>query len=136
MTHETLRSIISGNFAILTANEPRHASISGGNAALYGDIVTLGRKVIRCEGMYEGQSDGESYLVPGMHPRVATALGRAYGQNEVITRYGSVECHTGRTAPWTGGVFYGAKALTQPFYSITRPGDLAFTLDIDWDARQ
>lgn len=137
MTSSTLLHLLThGTFAILTANQPAFTpAVSGGNDALRADLESMGLQPVSIAGMYRGESDGESFLVPGLDAETALVLGRKYGQNEVIVPGWMVETRTADAAPWTGAVTVGSEALHRDYYSIVPGpgGGTAFSLDFNFD---
>jgi hypothetical protein len=82
------------------------------------------------EGMYEGTSDGISYIILADEP-TAVYIGQRYDQDSVLTNRGFVYSMGAmpRTAV-TGEIVYGDEALSKQFYSRTEDGD-AFSLGLD-----
>lgn len=76
-------------WAILTATreavgDPNAPENIGGNQTLLAELVADGYKPLPLNGSWEGNPQGVSYFVAGMHPYYAQYLGRKYHQQAVV----------------------------------------------------
>jgi hypothetical protein len=104
--------------------DPTHPINRGSNETLRSELGHLGYKPLELEGMYQGQSDGTSFFVPGMSPEQAQSLGKKYGQDSVFVGGGGnpagiLYSETGRLDPSNlSKTVYGNPALQKDYYSV------------------
>lgn len=109
-------------------SDPRQAEA---NARLRATMDEMGLDYIPISGMYKGEPQGESYLVAG-DPAVGRNLGRAFGQESILTFRG-LEYSDGRpdTPQLPAETVVGPGALQSDFYSVM-PDGTPWTMGLDW----
>lgn len=109
-------------------SDPRQAEA---NARLRATMDEMGLEYFPISGMYKGAPQGESYLVAG-DPAVGRNLGRAFGQESILTFRG-LEYSDGRpdTPQLPAETIVGPGALQSDFYSVM-PDGTPWTMGLDW----
>lgn len=138
-TQEALDQYLTGEdpYAILTATReaagpPEHPENVAANQRLVEELKAAGYKPEEMAGMYEGNPQGASYLVPGMDAETARKWGKKYGQESVIVPQGLLYSESGDLNPIDlTRTTYGPEALQKPFYS--KLGETPFSMFIDFD---
>lgn len=139
-TGEGVRSALrKPGWAILTATQekngaPDHPDNIRANEALEAELKRRGLPYAVVGGSYNGVDQGRNFLVTGVSERTASALGKRFKQESILTNRGYVY-QDGSVAPLKHrNTVVGEAAKQQPGYSVL-PDGTAFSAGIDWDNR-
>jgi len=130
------------DYAILTATREAAGAATAeenlkANNQLYDELVGSGYKsVIPIGGAYKGVDQGENFLVTGIKPKEALALGQRYGQESVVVKDGLLHSADESIIPSRlENIITGPEAEKLDYFS-TLPNKISFSIPFDFDAER
>lgn len=107
------------------------------NDRLFAELEKRGYKaVIPVGGTYKGKDQGENFLVLGIKPQEALALGQKYGQESVVVKQGLLHSADESVIPSRlEDIVVGPEAAQQDYFS-TLPNKISFAIPFDFEAER
>lgn len=137
-THPAQSPLVNGSdFAILTASNPNGqvltpAENAARNAELMKVLKAKGYTPLAQRGHYGGNPE-PSFIVPGMTPEDAAAVGQQFGQDAVISKAGWQRLGDGKTFPQSAPPTFDQSAA-QNYSEIDIPGQGSVKYQLDYPA--
>lgn len=107
------------------------------NDRLFEELEKRGYKpIIPVGGTYKGKDQGENFLVLGIKPQEALALGQKYGQESVVVKQGLLHSADESVIPSRlEDIVVGPEAAQQDYFS-TLPNKISFAIPFDFEAER